>query len=243
MGMNSAVSKQTFRAITLAGAILAVLTLASGANAGEAGMQRHVTVSAQGKVSARPDMANLSSGVVSEAATAGEALASNNVAMKNLVSSLKDWGIASGDIQTSGFNVSPRYTHNRDGKPPSIEGYSVTNDVHVVVRDLTRLGDLLDQLVRLGANRIGSLSFDVSSAETLKDDARKLAIANARQRAELYAAAAGARVGQVLSISEDSTHVAPRGPMMARAAMSEGVPVAEGSQDIEARVTVTWELQ
>ncbi len=238
----------------IAGAIVALLSLAvvpraalaqegqverSGADMS----QRYVTVSAEGKVSARPDMARISSGVVSEAASAKEALGANSLAMERLLTGLKAAGIAEEDIKTTSFDVSPRYQHSRDGSAPRIDGYRVSNDVSVVVRDLARLGPLLDQLVTLGANRIGGLSFDIEKIETLQDEARQKAIANARQRAELYASAAGARIGKVRVISEDMPQVLPRGPMMARAAAAESVPIAEGSQEITARVTVTYALE
>lgn len=204
--------------------------------------QRQVTVLGEGQVTARPDMARISLGVVSEAATAKEALAANSTAMEQLILSLKARGIAAEDIQTTSFDVSPRYVHTNDGRPPTIEGYRVSNDVAVVVRELMQLGAMLDQIVTVGANRIGGLAFDIARADELKNEARRRAIANARQRADLYATAAGARLGQVLVISEESMHVSPRGPMMARAAMAEGVPVAEGSQEISARVSVTYAL-
>lgn len=204
---------------------------------------RHVTVSAEGKVSARPDMARISSGVISEAATAKEALSANSAAMEKLLTGLKTAGIAEADIKTTSFDVSPRYQHGRDGTAPRIDGYRVSNDVNVVVRDLARLGPLLDQLVSLGANRISGLSFDIEKEEALLDEARRKAVANARQRAELYAAAAGVRLGKVLVISEQAVHVAPRGPMMARAMAAESVPIAEGSQEITARLTITYALE
>lgn len=237
---------KTFAGIIAIGFALALVmgfNARADAETGGTSMQRQVTVSAEGSVSAKPDMARISSGVVSEATSASQALTANNMAMQKLLISLKAWGIASADIQTTNFNVSPRYVHNSDGTPPRVEGYRVSNDIHLTVRDLARLGDLLDQLVRLGSNQIGSLSFDVAEIETLKNEARKQAIANARRRAELYATAAGASLGQVLVISEETEHIVPRGPMLARAAMAESVPIAEGSQQIEARVTVTWELK
>lgn len=204
---------------------------------------RHITVSAVGHVSARPDVARISGGVVSEAASAKEALSANSAAMEKLLAGLTSSGIASADIKTTSFDVSPRYHNNRDGNAPRIDGYRVTNQVLVVVRDLDRLGTLLDQLVTLGANQIGGLSFDIDKAEALQDQARKKAIVQARQRAEIYATAAGVRLGAVLVISEEALHMAPRGPMLARAAVAESVPIAEGMQDITARVTVTYALE
>ena len=110
------------------------------------------------------------------------------------------------------------------------------------MRELAGLGGLLDKLVTLGANRISGLSFDVAQAEELRDEARKRAVANARRRAELFAAAAGVALGRVLVISEDSQHVAPRGPMLARSQMAASVPIAEGAQEFTARVTITYAL-
>lgn len=238
----------------IAGVILAVLSWAvlpqvalaqegQVERSGAESAQRHVTVSAEGQVSARPDVARINSGVLTEAASAKEALSANSVAMERLFAGLKAAGIAAEDIKTTSFDVSPRYQNNRDGTAPRIDGYRVNNGVTVVVRDLDNLGGLLDQLVNLGANRIGGLSFDIAKADTLQDEARKKAIANARQRAELYATAAGVRLGKVLVISEDAMHVLPRGPMIAHAAAAESVPIAEGSQEITARVTVTYALE
>lgn len=214
-----------------------------GAAAQERAMQRMVTVSAEGSIGARPDIAHIQSGVVTEAATAAAALSQNSTTMTNLTIGLKATGIADADIKTTSFNVAPRYVHARDGSAPTIDGYRVTNDVHVIVRNIAKIGELLDQLVKLGANQIGGLSFDISKADALKDEARKAAIANARRRAELYAAAAGASLGPVVAISEETVHMAPRGAMMARAAAAESVPISEGTQQIEVRVTVSWELK
>lgn len=209
----------------------------------ESKLQRTISVSATGSVVAKPDMARISSGVVSEAKTAREALTANTAAMQKLIAALKEAGIAPADLQTSSINVQPRYTHYKDGHAPRIDGYSVNNDLAVVVRDLKKLGDILDQLVTLGANQIGGLSFDVSTSEALRDEARKAAVGNARKRATLYAEAAGVQLGDVMSITEGTVHVVPRGPMLARAASMQSVPVEEGSQKIEVEVSMTWTLR
>ena len=111
-------------------------------------------------------------------------------------------GIDAKDIQTASFRVEPRYTRPIEGQAPKIDGYSVTNEVQVLVRDLDKLGDILDRLVTAGANQTAGLNFEVSKAETLLDEARQQAVANALRRAKLYATAAGAEVGEVLTIVE-----------------------------------------
>ena len=205
-------------------------------------MDRLITVSATGYAYAEPDRATVSTGVAAEADTAAAALSANTELMQKVVDGLKESGIDAKDIQTSNFNVEPRYTNPRDGTPPVINGYRVSNQVSVLVRDLKGLGGLLDRLVTLGANQIGGLSFEVSKAETQKDEARKEAVANARRRAELLATAAGAEVGEVVTISEEMSYGGPR-PVAMRAAKAESVPIEAGTETLEARVTVTWKLK
>ena len=165
-------------------------------------MQRTVSVSATGKVAADPDIAHISAGVVTEADTAKEALGRNSALMAKLIDGLKGAGLSAKDIQTTMLNVEPRYTQPKDGRPSAISGYRVTNQVRLTVRDVKRLGEVLDQAIALGANHINQISFDLANAETLKDEARKQAMENARRRGELYAKAAGAQLGPVLRISE-----------------------------------------
>lgn len=239
---------QSHATLLARGAAAAFLLLASlsGAQAQattESKMERHITVSATGSVEASPDLARVQSGVIVEGETAAQALAGNSDAMGKLISGLKESGIEPKDIQTSQFRVEPRYTNPRDGQAPQINGYRVVNEVQVTVREVSKLGGILDALVKLGANQMNGLSFEVSKAETLKDDARKAAIDNALRRAKLLAAAAGAEVGDVISISEDVVHGGPRPFAMARAAKAEAVPVEGGSETLEARVTVTWALK
>lgn len=234
-----------------AGAALALLAagicsagLTHGATAAEEKkLQRTISVSAEGSVVTKPDMARISSGVVSEARTAREALTANSAAVQKLIAALKQAGIAAADLQTSSINVQPRYTHHKDGQAPRIDGYTVSNDLSLVVRDLGKLGDILDQLVTLGANQIGALSFDIANADALRDEARKAAVANARKRAALYAEAAGVTLGDVLEITEGEEQATPRGPMLARAALRESVPIEEGSHKVEARISITWSLK
>jgi uncharacterized protein YggE len=208
-------------------------------------MDRTVTVSASGTVSAEPDEATISSGVTAEAKTAREALTKNSEAMKKVIAELKTQGIEAKDIQTTQFNVEPVYVYPKEGQPPVVTGYRVTNSVSVRVRNLDKLGGVLDQLVTVGANQVGGISFDVSKAETLKDDARKEAMANALRRAKLLATASGADVGDVMQISEEVNFQSPQPVVFARkmAMSAEAAPVERGSQQLEARVTVTWKLK
>lgn len=216
---------------------------AGSALAGDEPMKRTITVSATGTTTAVPDEARISSGVVTEADTAKGALAANSAAMTSLIDGLKAAGIDANDIQTSSFGVEPRYTRPREGEPAQINGYRVVNQVSVLVRNLDRLGEILDRVVALGANQLGSLTFEVSEIETLRDAARKDAIANARRRAELYAAAAGVKVGDVVSIVEGASGGPPVPYRASRTAFDGAVPIERGTETLSADVTVTWELE
>jgi uncharacterized protein YggE len=224
-------------------ALAASLAALPPARADEERAPRSVTVSATATVTAEPDLAHVTAGVTSEADSAREALDRNTEAMALVIAGLKAGGIDAKDIATSSFNVHPRYSNPPEGAAPAITGYRVSNQVHVTVRELARVGDILDRLVGLGANEMGGLSFEVSKAETLRDEARRQAMANALRRARLFAEAAGASVGEVLWISEDVSTPPVRPVPMARAARAEMVPVEPGTQELEARVTASWALQ
>ena len=223
-------------------AVLALVTGAPAALAEDIGEVRSITVTATGQVAAEPDQARITSGVATEAASARQALSRNSELMKKVIDGLKESGIDAKDIQTTSFRVEPRYTRPREGEAPTIDGYRVVNQVEIVARDLDRLGEILDRLASLGANEMSGLSFEVSKAETLGDEARKEAVANALRRAKLYAAAAGTEVGEVLTIQEGGD-VDPRPMPMARAMKAEAVPIERGTETLEASVTVTWALK
>ncbi len=205
--------------------------------------QRTLSLSATGTVSVRPDTAHITLGVVSEAENARTAMDNNNTAMANVIEALKQKEIAGRDIQTTNFAVHPRYQHFDDGKPSVISGYRVVNSIRITVRDIGRLGEVLDKVVGLGSNQIGGISFSVSEPETLMDKARKQAIATARDRADLYAQAAGTSVGRVLKIEEVNANNVPEPRFRAMAVKAESdVPIEAGETEIKVRVRVVWAL-
>ena len=206
--------------------------------------QRQITVSAVGTVAAEPDMARISTGVLTEAETAREALTKSSALVRKIIDGLKTAGIDAKDIQTVHFGIDPRYSSFKDGQAQRILGYRVTNALRITVRDVGRVGEILDGVVTLGANQAGAIQFEVSKADALKDEARRQAMANALRRAKLYAEAAGAKVGPVITISEEMHGPGPRPVPMARASMSDApVPVEAGSQTLAVTVHVTWGLE
>lgn len=202
-----------------------------------------ITVVGTGESHAKPDQAHIQVGVVTQAASASQAMQANNGAMKKLFELLAERDIAEKDIQTTGFNVSPQYQHDPAGKrPPAIVGYEARNQVQVKVRKLASLGELLDELVREGANHVSGISFSVADSQGILDDARRKALADARRKAQLYAAAADVKLGSLLQLEEGSTPAfAPR--YMARQAAAEAVPIAAGEQQFTVSVTATYRIE
>jgi uncharacterized protein YggE len=161
--------------------------------------------------------------------------------MAKLIGGLKDAGIGPKDLQTTQLNVEPRYTQAKEGRPATINGYRVSNQVRLTVRDVKRLGELADLAITLGANQINRISFAAADAEKLKDEARRSAMENARRRGELYAKAAGAELGRVLRISEEGLDLTAQ-PMSLRAARPPP-PVEAGTRRLAVEVTVVYALR
>ncbi|NJN15827.1 MAG: SIMPL domain-containing protein [Oscillochloris sp.] len=202
---------------------------------------RQITVVGRGESRIAPDMATVQIGVETQAATTQEALAENNTQAQAIIDQLTALGIAERDIQTSGFNIYPNY--DNDGR--QITGYSVSNTVSVIIRDLQQAGALLDQVVQAGANRVYGINFGVSDTSAVLAEARQEAIEDALARATQFAQASSANVGQVLVISENvgSGPVVPMPAMMADRAESAAVPVQAGEQNFTVQVQVTYELR
>ena len=204
---------------------------------------RTITMSGTGTVKGPPDMADISAGVTTEAPTAAAALSANTAAMNRVFAALEKQGIARRNIQTSNFSVSPNYAARVPNEQPRLVGYRVSNQVHVILEDVTRVGQALDALVAAGANQMNGLNFAIKEPAPLLAKARVEAVADARLRAQQYAAAAGVTLGPIQSISESGGEPPrPMYRMMAMAAQSD-VPVAAGEESVSANVTVVWEIR
>lgn len=226
------------RTVIAAIALAAMASSASGQT-----LPPTVSVTGEASISVPPDLAQVDSGVTTEAKTAREASEANNKAMGGVLQALKNAGIAEKDIQTSRLSLSPQSAPNRNANAPFlIVGYRASNRVTVTIRDITKVADTIDVLVSAGANEISGISFMVSKASKVLDDARSEAIADARRKAEIYAKAANISIGAPISISEET---AP-GPMPYRkmaADMAASAPVAQGQETLRVSVSVSYEIK
>jgi uncharacterized protein YggE len=204
-----------------------------------------ITMSGEGEVTAPPDMATLTAGVTSEAATAAAALSANSAKMQAVFAALKKAGVADRDMQTANFNVSPQMTGPNNEQARHITGYQVSNQVRVRLDDVGKLGGALDALVSAGANQIYGVNFSIKNDSALLAQARAQAVTDARTKAETYAKAAGATLGAILSIDENGV-ASPRPVFAMEQVMvtaSRAAPTAVGESTISASVAITWEIQ
>jgi uncharacterized protein YggE len=218
-------------------------------------MERTITVAGNGKVSAAPDVADINVGVVTQAATARDALAANSESMNAIQDLLKSRGVAAKDIQTTQISVQPQYSQPPQPVPgrvqephtPRIVAYQVTNSVQITARDLNKLGEVLDSVVQAGANQINGINFRVEDDEKLLDLCRKQAMADAKHKAELLAGESGVVVGLPIQINESGGYLPPPRPMaygeMRMMAAAAPTPVAPGEQELSVTVSVVYELK
>ncbi len=206
-----------------------------------------ITVGGEASVSLRPDLAEATGGVTTEAKTVREASDANTQLMGAVIAALKDSGLPERDIQTSQFTISPVYAQaqNRQNRPdePRIVGYRVSNQVQFKIRDIAKVSDVLDHAIAAGATDLRGISFTVSDMSKAKDAARAEAVSDARRRAETYAKAAGAQIGQVIAITESGQ--SPPRPMAFAASermAAAAPPIAVGETTLRVGVSVSFEL-
>ena len=206
-----------------------------------------LTVTGIGIVGADPDVVEINLGVEVIAKTVESANKKASLSMSHLQKVIGQYNIEDNDLKTSHFNVSPQYNY-RNESGPEIIGFRVTNTITVKFRDMEEIGSFIDDAVSIGGNniRINNIHFKVENSDNYLDLARKLAIENARNKAELFADAAKVELGSVIRISESSNFVSPMPRMsleMASPSSSSVTPISPGQQDISIQVSVTFEIR
>ena len=201
-----------------------------------------VMVVGSGIVAGTPDRVEFQVGVTSRNLRAARALEENSNIVKLLQKVLSEHGVESQQVQTVRFDVSPEYDH-RNNQPPPLIGYRVNHMLSVTHDDISTAGVLLDALVATEASELQAVRFSVADPSPLLEQARALAVADARARAETLAETAGLRLGPVRRITEDVNNPAqPMMEMSMRTLADSAVPIAHGEQDFSVQVTVVFEL-
>jgi uncharacterized protein YggE len=249
--MVMTVQGKKMRRILVGALILGAAALPGAAAAQQATITQTVAgtrldVNASGDVTRIPDLAIISAGVVTKAATAGSALQQAANRMQRVRAALKGAGIEDRDIQTSNIGLNPEYRYVNN-QPPQLTGYSASNTVSVRFRDIANAGKILDALVKEGANQINGPTLTIEKPEAALDEARGRAIAAGRARAELYARSMGLRVVRIVAVSESGSSypVPPPMPMYARAEAAQAADskIDPGEQKLQVNLVMTFELQ
>ena len=246
-------SVNRLRHFALAAAASSAILLATSAAARAADQplsEAIISVSGEGQATLAPDMAIVDLSVVRQAQTAAEALSANNKAMADVLAALGSEGVAEKDMQTSGFTIQPQYKQEilKSGayQAPVIVSYQVNNGVSVRVRDLGKLGALIDKTVKLGVNDGGNIRFTNDNPDEAIKQARRNAMAEAMDKAKTLAEAAGVKLGRVISINENFMRPMPAPQMMMRASMAkdaaEAVPVAAGENAYSVTVNISYAI-
>ncbi|MBI4322360.1 MAG: SIMPL domain-containing protein [Chloroflexi bacterium] len=206
------------------------------------GPAKGITVSGTGRVSVRPDVATVRVGVQTQAENAQQAQQANAQKMDAVVRTLKELGIPEKDIRTSSISLRPVYEARRDGSRERIVGYEASNTVTVRVTDLSKVGNVLDEVVKAGANVAGGIQFGLQDDSELRREALRKAVQDGEGKAEAIAGAMGRSLGPVESVVEESvSSPQPLDRMMPTAAAPEvTTPVEPGELQVTATIRVVY---
>jgi uncharacterized protein YggE len=209
----------------------------------------HITVPASASIEVVPDTATLRLAVMTERKTSREAAGENARTATKVIEEIRAAQVEARDVRTVAVTVTPVYTEERDASGRVVKrvltGYRAINSLEVRVRDIGKVGSLVQQLIDKGGNMLSGIHFSVSDAEEQRDRLRTRAMQEAARRAKIYTDAIGVKLGRVIEIETERDD--GDGPVpMPRAAQAEAtayaIPVEPGVQTLRARVTVTWQL-
>jgi uncharacterized protein YggE len=209
---------------------------------------RTITVSAEGKTTVAPDLAQFSFSVVTQGKDPSQIVDENNKKVSAAINFVKSQGVDAKDIKTSGYNLSPDYRYDENIRRSFIVGYTITQSVNVKVRDFDKLPKVLSGLTPVGVNQISGISFSVEDPERFMKEARKIAFERARAKAESMASQNGVGLGKVVNINEfgGPTPIPYfRGAALeAKGGDSITPPTIEpGTQEVTIQVSVTYALR
>lgn len=232
-------------ALMLGAAALPSSALAQQSTINQAIAGTRLDISATGEVTRVPDVAIISTGVVTKSATASGAIQQAATRIARVRAALKAAGVEDRDIQTSNLSLNPDYRYENN-QPPRLTGYQASNTVTVRFRDIASSGKIIDALVAEGANQINGPTLTIDKPEAALDEARAQAVRIGRARADLYARSMGLRVVRVVVVSESSGSypVPPPMPVMMEArAQAANSKIDPGEQKLQVNLAMTFELQ
>jgi len=215
----------------------------------EAEVKNTISVSGTGEIWAKPDLALIDFSVVGEKKTVIEAMAENTKKMNSVIEAIKSQGVEEKDLKTTNFSISPRYEWYEKSEiyPAGIRvlvGYEVNQTLQVKIRDLTKIGNIIQVATEAGANQVGDLRFTIDKQDELKSQARKEAIEKAKVMAKEIAGQLGVKLVKITNFSENATAPIPYPYFMERAmgGGAETPQIQTGENKIEVQVSITYEI-
>ncbi len=207
--------------------------------------QRTITVSADGKVLAKPDIGQINLGVSNEAKTVAEAQKQSTAAINKITDFLKKSGVEDKDAKTTNYSIYPVYDYTE--RKQTLRGYSVSQNIEVKIRDLAKSGDIIAGAAENGANIIGGLSFTIDEPEALKAEAQKQAIEKARAKAKDLASKLGVRLGKLINFSENGyippVYYSKSAEALGIGGGSPAPSIPTGENEITSTVSLTFEIR
>lgn len=201
-----------------------------------------ISVSGEGKIYTKPDIALVDFSVVSEGPKVEDVQKQNTEKTNRVIKFLKESGIVDKDIKTTMYNLYPQYSYE-ERSVPRIVGYTITQTLEVKIRDLNKVGETLEGVTKNGINQIGSLYFKVDKDEELKEEARQLAIKDAKEKAEKLASQLGVRLGKISSYSEGGVSPIYRDFSDKGFGVGGGAPeIQVGESELIVDVSLTYEI-
>ena len=204
---------------------------------------RTLNVTGSGKVFIAPDIAYISIGVHTEGESASDAVTKNSEQAQKITGAIKGMGVDPKDIQTTNFNISPQQKYDDKGQLIGII-YVVDNTVYVTIRDLTKIGGLLDEVTKAGANNVYGIQFDLADKTSATSEARKIAVESARTQAQELAQAAGVTLGAVQTINTYNSYPVSVYEGKGGGAMAASdVPISPGQLSLTIEVNIVYEIK
>lgn len=214
-----------------------------------------ITVSGVGEVYTKPDLAIINFSAVNEAATVDKAVSDNSEKINSVIKAIKNQGVKDEDIKTTNFYIYPRYEYRKAEteiysfvqEKRVLVGYEITQSLEVKIRDLSKIGSIIEAGTTSGANEVGDLQMKVDKEDELKNQARISAIAKAKEKAKELAKQVGVKLGKITNFSEDyaypvyySDNAMSKSPEGIGGA---GPDIQTGQNKITATISITYEIE
>lgn len=215
--------------------------------------RNYFNVSAEGKVLAKPDIAQISFGVQGDTKLeAVEAVEEGTAKMNAVITELKGLGIEEKDIKSTQYSLNPIYSYNRDDGKRSLDGYELYQQLTIKVRDLDKIGEAIKVSANAGANQIGGVNFTIDDTDELKAEARQQAITKAKEKAQIIATESGLKLGKLTNVYENdyqepiyrNDYAYAKEALGMGGSVMEDIPdVESGEMEVKLNVTLTYRVK